>query len=292
MKFSEITESASAGATGAGSVASVSAPLSTQTRKGGNLLSGKKTKKKYANSVDARKQMNVSESRIAEEEVSEQEILVMPGMRKHKDNSFISRADDRRDHEVEMARTDLYALAKNAQTLYKLIKDRTEDEGLMGWQQSYITLASDYINSVKESIEHDVRMQEASEYGQGEDDRINTGNILDKKPKGPNRVGIQGGEITGTSLAEGEERSQLRDAFKDKMSDWLATVEVGEYSSEDELKDAMVDYAEGLTHSDLDTEHLDYFISDPIGKNLGIGDLADDLLDYLGDNTKKELLGK
>ena len=292
MKFSEITESASAGATGSGSVASVSAPLSTQTRKGGNLLSGKKTKKKYANSVDARKQMNVSESRIAEEEVTEQEVLVVPGMRKRKDTSFISRADDRRDHEVEMARTDLYALAKNAQTLYKLIKDRSEDEGLMGWQQSYITLASDYINSVKESIEHDVRMQEASEYGQGEDDRINTGNILDKKPKGPNRVGIQGGEITGTSLAEGEERSQLRDAFKDKMSDWLATVEVGEYSSEDELKDAMVDYAEGLTHSDLDTEHLDYFISDPIGKNLGIGDLADDLLDYLGDNTKKELLGK
>ena len=292
MKFSEITESASAGATGSGSVASVSAPLSTQTRKGGNLLSGKKTNKKYANSVDARKQMKVSESRIAEEEVTEQEVLVVPGMRKRKDTSFISRADDRRDHEVEMARTDLYALAKNAQTLYKLIKDRSEDEGLMGWQQSYITLASDYINSVKESIEHDVKMGEASEYGQGEDDRINTGNILDKKPKGPNRVGIQGGEITGTSLAEGEERSQLRDAFKDKMSDWLATVEVGEYSSEEELKDAMVDYAESLTHSDLDTEHLDYFISDPIGKNLGIGDLADDLLDYLGDNTKKELLGK
>lgn len=202
MKFSEITESASAGATGAGSVASVSAPLSTQTRKGGNLLSGKKTNKKYANSVDARKQMKVSESRIAEEEVSEQEVLVVPGMRKRKDTSFISRADDRRDHEVEMARTDLYALAKNAQTLYKLIKDRSEDEGLMGWQQSYITLASDYINSVKESIEHDIKMQEASEYGQGEDDRINTGNILDKKPKGPNRVGIQGGEITGTSLAE------------------------------------------------------------------------------------------
>ena len=51
MKFSEIAESASAGATGAGSVASVSVPLSTQTRKGGNLLSGKKTKKWFISAI-------------------------------------------------------------------------------------------------------------------------------------------------------------------------------------------------------------------------------------------------
>jgi hypothetical protein len=123
-------------------------------------------------------------------------------MRKRKDTSLISHAEDRRDHEVKMARSDLYAIAKNAKVLFELLKDRSEDEGLMGWQQSYITLANDYLNSVKESIEYQVMMHEASEYGQGEDDRINTGNILDKKPKGPNRVGIQGGEITGTSLAE------------------------------------------------------------------------------------------
>ena len=52
-------------------------------------------------------------------------------------------------------------------------------------------------------------------------------------------------------LVEGEERQELRDAFKDMMSDWLATVEPGRYSSEEELKDAMVDYADGLSLSDL-----------------------------------------
>jgi hypothetical protein len=229
MKFNEITESASAGATGAGSVATVNAPMGVQKRSG-SLFTGKKTKQKYANSVDARKQVSEGKMKevaydldnldngnfkkkygktkeemkalLKEEEISEQDLIVLPGMRRRKDTSFIPHAEDRRDHEVKMARSDLYAIAKNAKALFELIKDRSEDEGLMGWQQSYITLANDYLNSVRESIEYQEMMREASEYGQGEDDRINTGNILDKKPKGPNRVGIQGGEITGTSLAE------------------------------------------------------------------------------------------
>ncbi len=43
MKIKEIMESASAGATGAGSVAPVSMALGTQSRAGGSLLSGKYT---------------------------------------------------------------------------------------------------------------------------------------------------------------------------------------------------------------------------------------------------------
>ena len=70
MKFNEITENASSGSTGAGSIASVSSPMSTQSRnpsiyngkKAGNLLTGKKSKGKYANSVEARKQMKLKEA--------------------------------------------------------------------------------------------------------------------------------------------------------------------------------------------------------------------------------------
>jgi hypothetical protein len=43
MRAREIVESASAGATSAGSVATVAAPMGTITRNGGNLLSGKYT---------------------------------------------------------------------------------------------------------------------------------------------------------------------------------------------------------------------------------------------------------
>ena len=52
MKFNEITENASSGSTGAGSIATVASPMSTQSRnasiyggkKAGNLLTGKKSK--------------------------------------------------------------------------------------------------------------------------------------------------------------------------------------------------------------------------------------------------------
>ena len=91
---------------------------------------------------------------VSEAELSEQDLIVVPGMRKSKDTSFIPHEKDRRDHEVEMARSDLYAAAKDAMRIYKMIKDRSEDQGLMGWQQSYITLAADYLNSVADSLEH------------------------------------------------------------------------------------------------------------------------------------------
>ena len=43
MRMHEILESASAGATGSGSVATVSQPLGMQSRSGGSLLNGKYT---------------------------------------------------------------------------------------------------------------------------------------------------------------------------------------------------------------------------------------------------------
>ena len=91
---------------------------------------------------------------IKEDELKEDDLIVLPGMRRMKDTSFIPHDQDRRDHEVEMARSELYAAAKDAMRIYKMIENRTEDEGLMGWQQSYITLASDYLNSVADSLEH------------------------------------------------------------------------------------------------------------------------------------------
>jgi len=91
---------------------------------------------------------------IQEDELKEDDLIIVPGMRRMKDTSFIPHKADRRDHEVEMARSELFAAAKDAQRIYKMIQNRSEDEGLMGWQQSYITLAADYLNSVADSLEH------------------------------------------------------------------------------------------------------------------------------------------
>jgi hypothetical protein len=100
------------------------------------------------------------EAEVNEEEIVEQDLILIPDQIIKKDKGFIPHKEDRRDHEVEMARSDLFAAAKNAMRIYKLLANRTEDEGLMGWQQSYITLASDYLNSVADSVEYNARMSE------------------------------------------------------------------------------------------------------------------------------------
>ena len=41
-----------------------------------------------------------------------------------------------RDHEVQMARADLYKLAKYAIKLHEMLKTVSEAEGIEGWQQA------------------------------------------------------------------------------------------------------------------------------------------------------------
>jgi len=167
MRIHQIVES-----TTAGSVASVAMPLGGTQKRAGSMFKGKKTKKKFYEGEMKRIATDMEElsdaqfkkkygktkeemrKGLREEEIIETDLILMPGQIKGKDKSFVAHDKDRTDHEVEMARSELYAAAKDAQRIYKMIQNRSEDEGLMGWQQSYITLASDYLNSVADSLEH------------------------------------------------------------------------------------------------------------------------------------------
>ena len=210
MKFKDIIESASSGSTGAGNVSSVASPLGTQSRnpsiyggkKAGNLLTGKKAKGKYANSIEARKHMNkVNEANVTEDEVLEQEVLVHRGAKKKdRKTGALTISSVVTANEVKMAKADLFATAKNAKEIMECLKDRSEEEGIKGWMQSYITLANDYLNSVKESLQYETQMHEdqPAAYGNGADDRINTRNKLDKEPYGGPSSSKPGGVLQTT----------------------------------------------------------------------------------------------
>jgi hypothetical protein len=58
-----------------------------------------------------------------------------------------------KDHEVQMARSDLYKAAKYAVSIHKMMKDVSEMQGIDGWVASKITKASDYLGSVKHYME-------------------------------------------------------------------------------------------------------------------------------------------
>ena len=56
------------------------------------------------------------------------------------------------DHEIQMASSELMSIAKNAEALLDLVRKYSEQEGLDAWQQSKITKAADYLNSVLQSV--------------------------------------------------------------------------------------------------------------------------------------------
>ena len=76
-----------------------------------------------------------------------------------------------RDHEVQMARAELYKLAEYSVKLYDLLKGISEAEGLEGWQQAKITKASDYISSVYHSLNYE-------EKAEGENATVNAMNTM------------------------------------------------------------------------------------------------------------------
>ena len=62
---------------------------------------------------------------------------------------------DEPDHEISMASSELQSIAADAANLLDIVKQRSEEEGLEAWQQSKITKAADFMNSVLQSIRGD-----------------------------------------------------------------------------------------------------------------------------------------
>ena len=153
MKITDIFET-----TTSGSVATVAKPMGkAQSRngvgkgiypgvKGGNLLTGKPSNKKFANSVKESKQ-------IEEAHLEEDDLIIVPGQGRSRKTGLIKHGESRLDHEVEMAKSDLFSAAKNAKKVYEMIQNVSEEEGLEGWVQEKIIKANDYLNTIREYLE-------------------------------------------------------------------------------------------------------------------------------------------
>jgi hypothetical protein len=72
------------------------------------------------------------------------------------------------DHEVQMARADLYKIAKYAIKLHDMLKGISEAEGLEGWQQAKITKAADYISSVYHNLDYDTKFGDGQNMDPGD----------------------------------------------------------------------------------------------------------------------------
>ena len=68
-----------------------------------------------------------------------------------------------KDHEVQMARGQLYNCAQYAIELHRMLKSISEREGLEGWVQAKITKATDYLSAVKHHLEYEQVSQSSDE---------------------------------------------------------------------------------------------------------------------------------
>jgi hypothetical protein len=116
---------------------------------------------------DKKKKVSESAQSVAEDQdLQEQDLIVNPAAVK-KAMGIIARDKVRTDHEVEMARSDLLATIKNAQSLYAMLKDRSEDQGLEGWVQEKLIKANDYLNAVKEYYDEKMMQEPGGSAGEG-----------------------------------------------------------------------------------------------------------------------------
>lgn len=80
---------------------------------------------------------------------------------------FVEDAHDMHiDHEVQMAREECYHAAENAIQLHKLLRNVSEQQGLEGWVSAKITLANDYLNTVREYLEYELMSAGEEEGGE------------------------------------------------------------------------------------------------------------------------------
>jgi len=74
-----------------------------------------------------------------------------------------------KDHEVQMARAELYKAAKYSIKLHEMLKGVSEAEGLEGWVQSKITKAADYLSSVYHHLDYQEAQDDMAPIGEGKD---------------------------------------------------------------------------------------------------------------------------
>jgi hypothetical protein len=157
MKISQIVENAS---TTSGSIAPTDhAFVKMQTRnpsvygskKVGSLFKGKKTSKPFANSISEGKQVD-------EAELSEDDIILVPGQGRSLRTGFIKHDPDRMEHEGQTLKNSLHTIIRVASELDKQLSVKNEFpewvSEKIGTVKGMMVSVADYLISAKE-MQHD-----------------------------------------------------------------------------------------------------------------------------------------
>jgi hypothetical protein len=125
-------EEMTAGGSVSGSVASVAKPMGKMIKRESGITKG------------------IKKSVVDEAEISENDLIVMPGQMSKRSRGFVSK--DRNEMErIEMAKSDVVQSVKSAKTIFSILKN--SDDEIEGWVQEKLAKAEDYLNTVREYLE-------------------------------------------------------------------------------------------------------------------------------------------
>ena len=149
-----VPETASAGATSAGNIATVANPHIA------NSKAKPKKQKPTDNALD-----NKSHGLFGQpmKRLNNSKEVTMDKNKELVENLADMASKVEQDHEVQMARAQLYKIAKYSIKMHEMLKNVSEQEGLEGWVQSKITKAADYMGAVYHNMDYEQKFEEVSE---------------------------------------------------------------------------------------------------------------------------------
>ena len=142
------------------------------------------------------------------------------------------------DHEVQMARADCFYAAKDAIELHRILSGISEAEGIDGWVASKITLAADYLRSVKDHLAYKTMTNQVADEVVAEREP-EIAFIEEEASAGASTSGGMATAMNGNGFADGGPGTLKR--FKKKMSEAIPTGTVGTSGTDDGGEDEVAD---------------------------------------------------
>lgn len=151
------------------------------------------------------------------------------------------------DHEVQMARAELYKIAKYAIKLHDMLKGVSESEGLDGWVQSKITKSADYIGSVYHHLDYEMKFESVE---LGEADKKGTVTSV-KDVEAPVAKPKKNGTVNKVSDARMKAKKKpglAKDEYKESIADRL-TKAVEKHELSEKAKSKAQQKFMGMVHA-------------------------------------------
>ena len=123
------------------------------------------------------------------------------------------------DHEVQMARAQLYKIGKYAIKLHEMLKGVSEQEGLEGWVQSKITKAADYMGAVYHHMDYENAFEAVKEAKQQEADVDESGIMYKAGVKKYGKDGMKKIQSAAGKGASAEEIGAIKDKHNKKKKE-------------------------------------------------------------------------